>query len=124
MKAVIRIESRNDDAYQAGKMLVSGQVDRLPNRRKYMMALRELQTPRGVYRVLGFTGDVPLRQPQRGVKDYTFANSSGSRGVFIEYIIGDGAYVVFEPPKPRRYIIVRDGEVIDTTVDGVKSWLK
>lgn len=54
-----------------------------------------------------------IREFVRGRRDYTAANSVGSRGIWIHYLLGDGTYEVQDLlnwTKFRRYFLrVRNG---------------
>jgi len=56
--------------------------------------------PAWVARIIGFQPDGrEIRQFLRGRRDYSQATSTGSRGIWIHYLLDDGIYEVNEPVK-------------------------
>jgi len=90
---------------------------------------------------LGYTSDKPwvaritgldakyglARQFLRGQKDYSQANSVGSRGVYLYFALKDGFYEVYEHltwKRARRYFIrVENMEITEITREEVEQWL-
>lgn len=110
LRASFRIEAVADHLVQCYRV-----TGRLPDScplldQSYIMSGRG--TP-WVARLLGRTARGFRREFAEGVKDYTHANSVGSRGVYVFYALPPGLYEVNEPVRWRRndryFIQVADG---------------
>jgi len=68
------------------------------------------------------------REFLRGQKDYTDANSTGSRGVFLTYWLPEGIYEVYERTgwKSERRFFCRSeqGRLVRMTQEEVLAWLE
>jgi len=61
----------------------------------------------------------------RGKKDYSEANSKGSRGVFVFYLLESGNIYEVKTYKSRYFCKVnQEGEIIKMTKEEVDKWLK
>lgn len=61
----------------------------------------------------------------RGKKDYTHANSKGSRGIFLYFLIESGFVYEVKGSKKRYFCKVsEDGEIIELTGDDVDEWIR
>jgi hypothetical protein len=79
-----------------------------------------------VARITGFDPTYKYkREFLRGRKDYKYANSKGSRGVFVYYILESGnIYEVKKRSKNRFFCMVDDeGDIIHIDEDDVKQWI-
>jgi len=70
-----------------------------------------------------------LREFVNGQKDYSFANSVGSRGIFFYYALKPGIYEINEPlswKRHRRYFarVVDDNILAEITEQEVRDCLK
>jgi len=65
------------------------------------------------------------RQFLKSKKDYTHANSKGSRGVFVYYLLESG--YVYEVRLPKRgrgfYIVDEQGDIVEVDKDYVEQWI-
>jgi hypothetical protein len=80
-----------------------------------MMRLGSDKSPSWLARMVGHDGRHFIRQWPDGVRDYSEANHSGSRGIFIYYALPDGIYEVndrYHWNKVRHYFI----RVADATI--------
>lgn len=69
------------------------------------------------------------RQFLRGKKDYRYANSRGTRGVYAYYILDEGKLYEVSDPKTwrhsdRYFCTVKDGQIVKLTEQEVEEWLK
>jgi len=65
------------------------------------------------------------RQFIRGKKDYTLANSKGSRGVFIYYLLESGFVYEVKSSKRRYFCVVdEEGNIIEVGKEFVDQWIK
>jgi hypothetical protein len=56
-------------------------------------------------------------------KDYSEANSKGSRGVYAIYILDDGKIYEVKDFKDRYFCIVQDWEIVQVSREYVEYWL-
>jgi hypothetical protein len=114
MLAVLRLELIADNEYQHKKLIERGKAPH-PHLRQYVKILCD--TPQGsrpwCARLIGLDPQYGFkREFQRGQKDYSRANSVGSRGVFVYYPLKPGIYEVNERltwKRMRRYFIHVEG---------------
>ena len=118
MKAVLKLELFEDDFFWAQRK--KAKMDP----RVWEMRMKRLgpdKSPSWVARVRGVSEDGLRfdRQFVNGTRDYSEANSIGSRGVFCYYPLGDGVYEVndrYKWGKVRRYfLLVQDGQKREIT---------
>jgi hypothetical protein len=121
MLAIIFIHSSDDDAWRAGQFILNGRRLNL-SRRMEMKAIESALTPRGLWRVTHFVGDVPYHRALHGVRDYAKANRSGSRGVYISYVVTDGIYLAKEDGS-ERFIHILNGQAHNISIEEAKKYL-
>lgn len=112
MRAALKLELIGDDGIQA--------------LRRYGVRMPQPWVARIVGRdsTFGFK-----RRFERGIKDYTHANSVGSRGVYMIYTLEPGLYEVQQRISwkqwKRRYLWVKhDGTIEDVLREDIDAWLK
>lgn len=82
-----------------------------------------------VARITGLDSRYGLaREFVRGTRDYSEANSVGSRGLYLYYALADGIYEVRELiswQRDRRYFVRSEaGDIIEISRDDVDAWLE
>ena len=98
MLYALALEAIGDDVIYERRMCRRHGVPWVPRR-----AIDYAARPAWVARVVGLDGRGGLcREFLRGNRDYSKANSSGSRGIWVHYLLGDGLYEVNEPVKWRQ----------------------
>ena len=127
MKAILKIEAINHEVDREIDM-VAGLF--------YACGLKELygEKPKKKYWAARIAGPDPKYKYKRVFlkpkKDYSKANSKGSRGVYFVYMLESGnIYDVSEPVSWKnvdRYFckVSEDGAIIKITEENVKKWLK
>jgi hypothetical protein len=94
---------------------------------RYMRRLGPDHTPSWAARLAGLQNDMPVREYLSGVKDYTNANSTGSRGIFCYYPLRDGLYEIndrYHWNKVRHYyLLVCDGKMQEIGREEAIEWL-
>lgn len=119
MKASLRIEAIGDDTYSMLRSFPSGIVGKI-------------KKPYWVAEIIGAHPKLKYeRKFLKGKKDYAKANSKGSRGVFVYYLLeSDRIYEVSRPvswKKSERFFCVvspDDGEIVKVEKDFVDQCLK
>lgn len=90
-------------------------------------AIEYAVTPPWVARLVGLTERGFAREFVRGRRDYTEATGTGSRGIWVHYLLDDGLYEVNEPVafgKARRYfLLVQGGAARELTMREAKGCL-
>jgi hypothetical protein len=125
---VFRLEMINDDAWRAAKFYRNGVPP--PSFRKKLAAIKASAGLRGLYEVLRFDDKLkPDFKEINGKRDYTFSNKTGSRGVFVEYIVtSTKLYIVAKQTNKDAdiYYCVFTGYGTETrlTKDAAVSWLR
>lgn len=122
MKAVLRLELIGDNHIQRARAIKRGEAQ-MPQHIPRMVELVKHSQKRFIPWVAQITGLCDKyglkREFIRGQRDYTLANSVGSRGVFCYYPLDPGVYEVNERltwKKVRRYFIkVENTQVIEIT---------
>lgn len=124
MLAVLKLEIIGDNYYAAKR--------EAPHKKRYLQryesALGRNTSRPWVARLTGLDPKYGFaREFLSGQKDYSLANSVGSRGVFVYYPLKPGVYEVNERltwKKTRRYFIrVEDAQIEEITKDEVLAWL-
>lgn len=124
MRAVVRLELIADDFFYHQKH--GGRpFDWLLH---YMMRLGPDKSPSWLAHLVGHDGHRFVREWPNGVRDYSEANRSGSRGIFVYYALPDGIYEVndrYHWNKVRRYYIrVSDATITEITREEAIACLK
>lgn len=126
MKATLKVEAIGDNTYQMFRLYQTAVSSAAPS---IGAALESPKAPYWVAIIYGKTGSRYLKNFLNGKKDYTKANSKGSRGVYIWYILQSGyVYEVSSPVSWKRishyYCKVTDeGEIVEITQDEVDQWI-
>jgi hypothetical protein len=125
MRAVLKLELIGDDyfAYRKFHKRTSMKYER----NMYQFTKKGMRP--WVARITGFDDHyVFAREFIRGIKDYTFANSTGSRGIFAYYPLKPGIYEVNERiswRNHRRYFIrVENTEITEISKEEIERCLK
>jgi hypothetical protein len=116
MKAVLELEAIADDLYEFQRLMRQGKVRadmfsdafqwqlvRYGNKKLKPWVAKITITIRGLQREF----------VRYQMKDYSHANSSGSRGVYIYYVLSDGLYEVNErvsKTRAERYFLRVEGD--------------
>jgi len=130
MKTTLKIELFNDDKYQASRMWDNIFAAAGLSEKDWIRAIEFKWQRPWVARIIGIDPHYRYqREFLQPSKDYSEANSVGSRGVFLYYWLDDGAvYEVKEQytwRKWRRYFCqVRDGQIVRIEEEDVVEWLK
>jgi hypothetical protein len=123
MKAILEIELRGDDQTQLIKLWTSVANECVPG-----MGTAAFGGPIPRRWVAEITG--PDRKWKyarsfcRFKKDYSRANSKGSRGVYAIYCLDGSKYYEVNEWKRRFFCKVRDWKVVEVTKEEVDEWLK
>ncbi len=125
MLAVIRLEIIADN-YYAGKKYATRET-RIPDER-YRELLGPDKSRPWVARITGLDAQFGYkREFMRGQKDYSQANSVGSRGVYMYYPLSDGIYEVHERlswKRTRRYFCqVSNSDITEISREEVNALL-
>lgn len=130
MKAVLELEAIADDLYELQRMMRSGKV-----RSSYLSPSLELDLLRygnkslkpWVAKVTISAGRLEREFVRYQMKDYFRANSTGSRGVYLYYVLSDGLYEVNERVSKvrarRHFIYVKGDKIMDVATDEVLRWV-
>lgn len=105
MKAVLRLECIGDNYIQRAHLIGQGKVQMPRHTRQFIPIIRYGQKRFRVWVAKLVDGE---RQFITGMRDYSLANSIGSRGIFEYFALDDGVYEVNECTKlgkSRRYFI-------------------
>lgn len=112
MKTVVRLEAIADNLYEYERLRRAGRVTRsLPWRTQLdviRFARRDLRPWLARVRSIDAAGRVDREFVRYQTKDYSQANSQGSRGVYLYYTLSDGLYEVNERTswtRARRYFL-------------------
>lgn len=117
MKGVLKLEAIGDNTYQLAKGL--SPIFGPGPKRNYWVA-----------QIIDFTESNYVRDFIRPKKDYSKANSVGSRGVFLYYILESGkVYEVSEPlswSRTQRFFckVGLYGEIIKIDAEEVAQWIR
>jgi hypothetical protein len=121
MKAILEIELRGDDTVQMCK-LWAGVIDECG-----LGVGSSFRMPSA-----GWCAEITGRDPKwkykrefcRFKKDYSRANSKGSRGVYAVYCLDGGKYYEIKDGKKRYFAQVHDWKVVEVDREEVDEWLK
>lgn len=119
MKAAFRLEAIADNWHDARLRLETGQMRHPPRWRDHLDAIRygQKRLCPWVARVIDIRADGSIeREFVHGTKDYSRADSIGSRGVYIYYVLDPGVYEVNE-----RIDLLRARRWFGRVADGVLS---
>lgn len=104
-RVMLKLEAIGDDIHACKKHVRRGDID--PETRRRFGAVKEMRSQAWVARLTGLDPQYRFkREFVRGQKDYSQANSVGSRGVYIYYALPSGIYEVNAPlswTKTDRY---------------------
>lgn len=125
MRAVLRLELIGDDYFYA-KRHNTWSFDKIL---RYMRRLGSDKSPSWTARITGIDDkSQPVREYLQGQRDYSEANSTGSRGIFVYYALPPGIYEVsdrYHWRKVRHYFCRVEGtEIIEISKDEVIECLK
>jgi hypothetical protein len=130
MRAVLRLEVIGDNYLQHQKLINQGKAQWPQNLREMVKVIRYGQRRfrpwvarlRGLDEKYGFAREFVV-----GMRDYSLANSIGSRGVYEYFALEDGIYEVNECVKlghSRRYFIrVESTQIIEISREEVEECL-
>lgn len=126
-RVVVKLEAIGDDAHQYKKLIRRGDID--PDFRRQLTPREHLRSQPWIARLTGLDQQFKFkREFVRGQKDYSQANSVGSRGVYIYYALTSGIYEVNAPlswSRTDRYFCrVKDGQIIRMTFEETLEWLQ
>lgn len=125
MRAVLKIELIGDDFfyYRRTKTKSPEQLWQMSRRLGYNEQKSWVARITGLDSKFGLTRDF-----SQGVKDYSQANSTGSRGIFCYYPLKPGIYEIQERvswKRVKRWFAKVDGtEITEITRNEVMEWLK
>lgn len=129
MRAILKLEIIGDN-YLQHLRLVEQEKAPQPRLREYIKLLKYGQKKfrPWVARIVGLDPQYGLaREFIVGMRDYSLANSIGSRGVFEYFALSDGIYEVNECIKlgySRRYFIrVQNTQVVEIIHEEILTWL-
>ena len=130
MKASLKLEAIGDNTYQYMKLWTGILNSGMPGLGD-MLTGDAPKSACWVAQIIGFDPKYKYaRQFVKGKKDYTHANSKGSRGVFVYYVLESGyVYEVLSPStwsRIDRYFctVTDDGEIQRVDKDYVDQWIK
>lgn len=130
MRAVLKLEVIGDNHLQHKRAIDRGEAP-IPHMRQYVKVLQWGQKKMRPW-VARITGRDPKYVYRRefivGMRDYSKANSVGSRGVYEYFALPDGVYEVNERvtwKRTRRYFIrVENAEITEIVREDVERWLE
>lgn len=116
MKAVLKLECIGDNYIQRARLIEQGKAKMPHHVHQFVPIIRYGRKRFSTWVARIIDGK---REFVAGVRDYTFANSVGSRGIFKYFVLDDGIYEVNECiclGKARRYFIqVQNTEIAEIT---------
>lgn len=129
MRAVLKLEIIGDNYYSYKRTLATGEAQETPRMERYAEMMGRDKTRPWVAKIMGTDPKYEFRREfLRGQKDYSLANSVGSRGVYEYFALQDGIYEVHERfswKGTRRYFIcVQDTKITEISCDEVLEWLE
>jgi len=125
MRAVLRLEAIGDDVHAYKKLIRRGDI--APDNIRRIPAVKQLRSRAWVARITGLDKNYRFkREFLTGQRDYSQANSVGSRGVYIYYALTDGVYEVNAPlswTKTDRYFMRVQGTTMTRiSLEEVMTW--
>jgi len=130
MRAVLKLEVIADNHLQHRRLIEQGKAPVPLRMKRYIDVLRYGQSKLHpwVARITGRDSRYGLaREFVKGQKDYSLANSVGSRGVYEYFALTDGIYEVNAREtwkRTRRYfILVENAEITEVGREEVEQWL-
>lgn len=128
MLTVLKLEIIGDNYYSYKRDLANGEAREIPRMERYAEMMGRDKTRPWVARITGFDKKYGFkREFQRGQRDYSKANSIGSRGVYEYFALKSGIYEVHERPtwkRTRRYFIrVEGAEIMEVSHEEVEGCL-
>ncbi len=127
LRAVLRIELIADDFfYQQKRGMFDEEFDKWL---RYAKRLGPDKRPSWAARINGITDRGTFtRTFCEGYRDYTQANATGSRGIFVYYPLGDGVYEVHArvtmSEVDHYFLRVESGEMTRISRQEVIAWLE
>ena len=120
MKSIIKLEAIGDDFYfNKNKMEFREYL-------RYMQKLGPDKSKSDVFRVTDYKNDFIYKR-LKPIREYSEANSIGSRGIYLYYIVDDGPYFVvdrYQWNKVRKYfVIANNGVITEITKNEAIEWL-
>lgn len=129
MIAVLPLEIIGDNYYAYKRDLANGKARENPRIEKYGEMMGRDKSRPWVARITGLDDKYGFkREFQRGQRDYSKANSIGSRGVYEYFALPTGIYEVHERltwKRTRRYFIrIEQAEIMEISREEVESCLR
>ena len=114
VKTVIKLEARGDNMRQRVNFYVRSTNEQVPGLGDYLFGDGMPSPPCWCAKITGRHADYKwAREFQKGKKDYSQANSAGSRGVYVWYFLEPGIYQTHEriswTRSSRHFLEVTDG---------------
>lgn len=123
MKAVLQIELIGDNVVQEMRIWTRLGNDLIPGTGTAVFG--GMPSSGWVAEITGFDPKYKYkREFLRFKKDYSQANSKGSRGIYAEYVLGDNKIYDVKDNKQRYFCKVVDWKVFKIDEEEVKEWLK
>jgi hypothetical protein len=128
MLAVLALEIIGDNYFAYKRDLANGKARENPRVERYAEMMGRDKARPWVARIVGFDKKYGFkREFQRGQRDYSKANSIGSRGVYEYFALKPGIYEVHERltwKRTRRYFCrVQEAEIIEINREEVEECL-
>lgn len=128
MLVVLKLEIIGDNYYAYKSARDKGEARDIPRMERYADMMGRDRSRPWIARITGLDEKYGFaREFLRGQKDYSQANSTGSRGVYVYFPLKAGIYEVNERlswKNTRRYFCrVENAEIIEITKDEVVGWL-
>lgn len=128
MLTVLKLEIIGDNYFAYKRDLANGNARENPRVERYGEMMGRDKTRPWVARIAGLDKQYGFkREFQRGQRDYSKANSIGSRGVYEYFALKSGIYEVHERctwKRTRRYFIcVENAEITEISREEVEEWL-
>lgn len=125
MRAVLKLEAIGDDIHAYKKLIRRGDIE--PDNIRRIPAVKQMRSRAWVARITGLDPQYHFnREFVRGQKDYSEANSVGSRGVYIYYALTDGVYEVNAPTSwtrtDRYFMRVEGTQMTRMSMEEVMAW--
>jgi hypothetical protein len=123
VKAILQVELRNDNTVQLFKLWTGCINECLPGMGSAAF---------GRWPASGWCAEITGTDPKwkykrefcRFKKDYSRANSKGSRGVYAIYCLDGGKYYEVKDGSRRYFAQVHDWKVVEVDKEEVDEWLK